>query len=149
MYGLNTETIVVAIEYSPELSKLGLTWHFWINEVHHKQRRFGNTKCLQSTEKYLQIISNNVPLASVIDCLKTENLDYLPHKKQHSVLRDTFINSSPERKEELKTLRKRENLKAKWKKHRLAFSKSKMNSISEIEWEKDGLSIIKSNKFET
>ena len=84
-------------------------------------------------------------LASAIDRLKTENLDYVCRKKQHSSLRENFVNSSLERKKEPKALRKREKLKSKWKKHRLVFGKSRMKSISEIECVKDGFIIIISN----
>ena len=65
---------VGAIERSLELSKLGLRWNFWRKALHNDQGRFGNTVCMQSTAKYLQINSCNMPLASSIDRLNTARL---------------------------------------------------------------------------
>ena len=124
---------VTAIECSPELSKLILRRKFQCKLLHYKQGRFNNTAHLQSTSKYLHITSYNNPLVLSIGRLKTSKLYYL-HFKKHK-----FINSAPERKEEIKVLRKRENLKAKWKLHRLDFGKSRMNSMSEIQCAKYGL----------
>ena len=136
------------IEFSPELSKLGIRWKFWRKVVYHKQGRFGNTEHLQATAKHLQINSYKMHLASTIVRLKNAKLDYLHHKKQHTTLRDKYVNSSLERKEELKTLRKREKSKNKWKRCRLDFGKSRKNSTSEVEREKEGVIVRMSNKFE-
>ena len=61
---------------------------------------------------------------------------------------DKFVNSSPERKEDFKALRKKEKVKVKWRKHNLTFGKSKMNSMSEVEHVIDGVLIRTSNQFE-
>ena len=132
---------VGTIEYLPGLSKLVLRWHFWRKVAHREQGRFGNTAHLQSTTKCLQITSCDVSLAFAIDYLKTSNLDYLLPKKQHYSLSENFINSSSERKEKLKALRKQEKLKAKWKKHITYFGKSRMISMSEIECVKESFII--------
>ena len=87
-------------------------------------------------------------IASAVDYLKTVKYNYLRFKKQHSILYYKFIKLNPERKEDLKALRKKEILKVKWKKCKLAFDKSRMNSTSEVECLKDGLLIRTSNQFE-
>ena len=115
--------------------------------MHHKQGQFGNTENLQATVKCLQINYYNLPLASAIDHLKTSKLDYLQHKNHHTMLRDKHVNSNPERKEELKTLRKREKSK-KRKRWRIAFGKSRINSTSEVEHQIEGVIVRKSNQFE-
>ena len=89
-----------------------------------------------------------MPLESAINHLETAKLKYLYHKKQHSTLRDKHVNSNSERKKELKILRKREKSKNKWKRYRLAFGKSRMNSISEVEHNIEGFIVITSNQFE-
>ena len=116
--------------------------------MYHTQGRFGNTEHLQAIAKHLQINSYNLPLVSAINRLKTAKLEYLHHKKQHSTIRDKHVNSNPERKEELKTLRKREKSKNKWKRCRLAFGKSRMNSISGVENQIEGVSVRTLNQFE-
>ena len=125
--------------------ELGLRWHFWNKEEHHKQGRFKDTKFIQSNEKQLQMFSCNIPLSSAIDHLKTENHDCLLFRKQHSSLRDKLTNSNPERKEELKALRKKEKLKAKWRKCKLAFGKSRISLIAEVDCLKDGALVRTSN----
>ena len=64
------------------------------------------------------------------------------------MLRNKIIKSNPDRKEELKSLRKKENLRAKWIKHKLVFIKYRMNPISEVVYLKYIVLIITSRQFD-
>ena len=72
---------VGSIEFSSELSKIGIILHFWHKVVHHKEGRFKNTNYLQLTAKKIQISSYNITLSAAIDYFKAEKHIYLLFKK--------------------------------------------------------------------
>ena len=122
------------VNFSPELSKLGLTWQFWRKALHYRQGRFKGRNFLISTAKRLQIPSFNLSPAEILHHLRSAKRDYLTLKRSHQTTRDKYASEDSERAIELKRLRTKEKLKLKWKMCKKYFGKRRMNSISQVEY---------------
>ena len=135
------------VDFSPELSKLGLTWQFWRKALHYKQGRFKGRNFLISTAKRLQISSFNLSPATILFNLRSAKRDYVSLKRSHQTARDKYVSEDSERTIELKRLRSKEKLKLKWKMYKKYFGKRRMNSISQVEYFSGSSLVRVSNQF--
>lgn len=121
------------VDFSPELSKSGLTWQFWRKALRHKQGRFIGRNFLIATARRLQIPSFNLSPIEILCHLRSAKRNCLSLKCSHQTARDKCASKDSERAAELKRLRSKEKMKLKWKLHKKYFGKRRMNSISQVE----------------